>query len=284
MLRGSTAIAGLLCRRAIVGCGAILQQVAERDQRIALRAQVRDQAGRPRRAAPPPRARRRRRAGRRWRPARAARDARARACIAGAAGAGSRAAPSRTRTGCRAGGARGNSARLVMPHGGRKKRGGAPAACGDGVVPVADLARGALGPAAARGSRWLQVWLPRSWPACGDAARHPGAFARPLADQEEGRRGRPRAPGCRAPAGSCSGSGPSSKVSATARRSPAARATRSRASAGASPTCRRPRGPAPRPPSARPPASRRGPLGHEQGEPAALHDLAALVQDACAPR
>ena len=107
---------------------------------------------------------------------------------AGRRGDGPPAARSRTRTACRGAAARRTAARLVMPHGGRKKRGGAP-----GRVRRWRRARAPICRASRAGPQSQRLAVA---PACGCrghaprrrcAARRSARACRPLPDQEEGR-------------------------------------------------------------------------------------------------
>ena len=107
-------------------------------------------------------------------------------------------------------------ARFVLPHGGRKKRGRAAGRLRDRVVTAAHLARGLPGAQSTRGSDGSRCdcrdHVPR--PRCGGPAREPPLSGRPIrknAAVTDSRASRSRT------AGVWSGSGPSSKVRATAR-------------------------------------------------------------------
>ena len=173
-LRGSTAIRDSFVVDGLVR--GILQQVAERDQRVALpRGDPRSARAGTRRDAPPPPAHRPRRAGRRSRPGgRAPRHAAP--ARAGSTG--------RRLSGCTVQNTHGvsrrrsapNMARLVLPHGGRKKRGGAPAAWVMAACPSPISRSVRSGPQRQR-LVWLQVWLPRSWPASAMRRATAGACA-----------------------------------------------------------------------------------------------------------
>ena len=161
---------GARWRDSTAGRGAAPSRARRRAAPAMMRGQRRGRAARRRRA------RRRRRADRGWRRVRRAaararpgRSAAAARRPSGCTVQNTQGVPSRRRSG--------NSARFVMPQGGRKKRGGRPAAWAMASWPSTHLAaRSRPGPDSQR-LRWLHVWLPRSWPSAAMRRASAGAAA-----------------------------------------------------------------------------------------------------------